>query len=210
MSVPVSDPLQTSTGSSAETSDNDAHEQIYIGFPCRVMAEDPVLVHFIVSMINAAYNVAEPNYFEPGHGRTNVSEVTQLLHDEKIALASITRIPKKPREIVGCIAIYKLSETSAEFGMLVSSPAIRGAGTGLKLVQFAENHARDVWHCHIMQLKILLPTAFNDPGKEWLLAWYMRIGYVFVRKADFGVDFGNNDQRLATPIDYWILEKLLQ
>lgn len=156
MSTLLSNGPQTSALPSA-ISDNETSKHIVIEFPDTAIAEDSALVHHITTMINRAYDVAEPNYFEPGHGRTSDSEVTQLLRDEKIALAMTTSTPKEREEIVGCAAIYRVSETCATFGMLVSISAIRGSGTGLRLVQFAEHHARDVLHCGIMQLKILLP-----------------------------------------------------
>ena len=60
--------------------------------------------------------------------------------------------------------------------MLVSDPAHRGQSVGRELVRFAEHRSREQG-IDTMQLEVLVPRQWSHPSKEFLKAWYSRIGY---------------------------------
>src|SRR5215813_15488505 len=75
--------------------------------------------------------------------------------------------------------IYTLSLTTL-FRSLVADPAHRGTGVGRELVRFAERRSREQGLA-TMQLEVLVPRQWSHPSKEFLKAWYTRIGYRPVR-----------------------------
>jgi GNAT superfamily N-acetyltransferase len=95
-----------------------------------------------------------------------------------------------------------------EFGMLLASPEHRGAGIGSALVEFAEDWARHEGVSE-MQLELLVPRPWIDPGKEFVRGWYTRIGYRQVRTAPLADAHPALESQLATPCHVVIYRKIL-
>jgi len=75
------------------------------------------------------------------------------------------------------VNVNLLDESVAEFGMLVADPDHRALGIGSMLVNAAEEWARSL-NRRTMRLELLTPRSWSHPSKEFLKAWYTRLGYV--------------------------------
>jgi GNAT superfamily N-acetyltransferase len=95
-----------------------------------------------------------------------------------------------------------------EFGMLVADPARRGEGIGRELVRFAEALSRRRGLA-TMQLELLVPRSWSHPNKEFLHAWYTRIGYRPVRTGPIEESYPQLAPLVATPCDFVIYHKPL-
>jgi predicted GNAT superfamily acetyltransferase len=93
--------------------------------------------------------------------------------------------------------------------MLVAAPDQRGTGVGRALVAFAEEHSRERG-LRAIQLELLVPRAWRHPSKEFLKAWYGRLGYRPVRTGSIEDNYPHLAPLLATPCDLDIYEKRLQ
>jgi ribosomal protein S18 acetylase RimI-like enzyme len=92
--------------------------------------------------------------------------------------------------------------------MLVADPDHRGEGIGRELVRFAEELSRRRG-LDTMQLELLVPRDWTHPNKEFLDAWYTRIGYRPVRTGRFEQSYPQLEPLLATPCDFVIYRKPL-
>ena len=92
--------------------------------------------------------------------------------------------------------------------MLVAAPEQRGTGIGRALVAFAEQRSRERG-LRAMQLELLVPRDWRHPSKEFLKAWYGRIGYRIVRTGSIDDAHPHLAPLLATPCDLQVYEKPL-
>jgi GNAT superfamily N-acetyltransferase len=166
------------------------------------MAEDQRLVGEITDLTNSVYAVAEAGLWVEGAARTTTAEVAEMIAGEEITLARVDG------RIVGSIRIQQLDDGVGEFGMLVADPDHRGEGIGRELVRFAEELSRRR-ELDTMQLELLVPRDWTHPNKEFLDAWYTRIGYRPVRTGNFEQSYPQLEPLLATPCDFVIYRKPL-
>lgn len=165
-------------------------------------AEDNVLVSELEALVNSVYAVAEKGLWVAGAARTTSAEVAELIAAGQIAVARVEG------RIVGAIRIQRLDTGEGEFGMLVADPAHRGTGVGRELVRFAEHRSREQG-LDTMQLELLVPREWSHPTKEFLKAWYTRIGYRPVRNGRIEESYPWLAPHLATPCDFVIYHKSL-
>ncbi|MGW3151823.1 GNAT family N-acetyltransferase [Streptomyces sp. NPDC001177] len=166
-------------------------------------ADDEALMLTLTKLINDVYQVAEKGLWRDDALRTTVEEVQTLTRSGEITVAGMGD------EVVGCVRVHKLTESAAEFGMLVAAPGRRGLGVGRSLVRFAERHGRDTGR-NVMQLELLVPREWSHPSKESLAAWYHRIGYRVVRTGVIEESYPHLAPLLATPCDFVIYQKDLR
>ena len=136
------------------------------------------------------------------HNATSRQEVASLTQAEEITVARLHE------ELVGCVRIQHLSAGIGEFGMLAAAPKRRGTGIGRELVRFAEQYGRETG-LEVMQLELLVPRAWSHPSKEFLAAWYGRIGYQVARTGSIDESYPELAPSLATPCDSVIHHKSL-
>ena len=157
-------------------------------------------------LINAVYAVAEEGMWKDVDGRpaarTSPQEVQALLDADRLLLA------KREGEIIGSVCVQLLSPTVAEFGMLVGHPDCRGLGLGKALVQAAEDYGR-FHNATTMQLELLTPKTWNHPVKEFLHAWYRRIGYQVIQEEPFEERFATLASLLSTDCTFTVYHKRL-
>jgi GNAT superfamily N-acetyltransferase len=161
---------------------------------------DAKVVERITGLTNEVYAVAERGLWAENATRTTVGEVVELVQAGEIAVARIGDA------IVGCVRVQRLDESTGEFGMLTADPAHRGVGIGRELLLFAERT------CHAdgarrMQLELLLPRDWTHPVKEFLDAWYTRLGYRVARTGSIDEAYPDLAPLLATPCDFLIYAK---
>jgi GNAT superfamily N-acetyltransferase len=165
-------------------------------------ADDDVLVDGIAALVNDVYAVAEEGLWVDGTSRTSSAEVADLVAAGKIAVV------RADERIVGVVRVQRLDTGEGEFGMLAVSPARRGTGIGRELVRFAESWSREQG-LGTMQLELLVPRDWAHPSKEFLKAWYPRIGYRPVRTGQIEESYPQLAPHLATPCDFMIYHKSL-
>jgi GNAT superfamily N-acetyltransferase len=160
------------------------------------------LVSEITDLVNRVYATAEKGLWVEGAARTTTSEMAKLIAAGEIAVA------RMDGRIVGAVRIQQLDAATGEFGMLVVDPAHRGEGIGHELVIFAEELSRERG-LGVIQLELLVPRGWTHPTKEFLHAWYTRIGYRPVRSGTIDESYPQLAPLLATPCDFVIYRKEL-
>ena len=166
-------------------------------------AEDTALVTELAALVNSVYALAEEGLWADGTPRTTPEGMAALIAAGQIAVA------RADARIVGAVQIQRLDTGEGEFGMLVTNPAHRGQGVGRYLVRFAERWCRE-HGVDTMQLEVLVPRHWSHPSKEFLKAWYTRIGYHPVRTGQLEESYPELAPHLATPCDFVIYHKSLR
>lgn len=188
-----------------------APQKAKVAIPDVTVADDSALVSRITALVNAVYTTTEEGLFAPAYRRTDDDEVRQILRAGELALAwlvSHSQSVPAADTVIGCIRFFGLSPTTGDFGVLACDPAYRGAGTGRKLVHFAEEQCR-TRGMTIMQCELLVSKEFDHPFKVRLQAWYERMGYRVVRSVDFGQDHPHLALHLITKAELRVFEKSL-
>jgi GNAT superfamily N-acetyltransferase len=166
------------------------------------IAEDQRVVGEITDLVNRVYATAEAGLWVEDAARTTTIEIAEMITAGQIALARVDG------QIVGSIWIQQLDDGVGEFGMLVADPDHRGEGVGRELVRFAEELSRQRG-LDVMQLELLVPRRWSHPNKEFLHAWYTRIGYRPVRTGNIEESYSHLAPLLATPCDFVVYHKPL-
>jgi GNAT superfamily N-acetyltransferase len=163
---------------------------------------DSAFVTEAVDLINRVYADAEKGLWKPDAQRTDVAEIAAVIGASELAVARLDGA------LVGAVRVQRLASGEGEFGMLVASPAHRGAGIGRDLVAFAEGWARGQG-LGTMQLELLVPRGWTHPVKEFLREWYTRLGYRAVRRDPFEQAHPALQPQLATACDFVVYHKPL-
>jgi GNAT superfamily N-acetyltransferase len=166
------------------------------------VAGDGEVVGRVVDLVNEVYADAEAGLWVDGAARTDHAEVREMIGAGQIAVARVDG------RMVGCIRIQQLDGGTGEFGLLAADPAERGIGVGRELVSFAEDLSRRRG-LDVMQLELLVPRGWTHPSKEFLHAWYTRIGYRPVRRGTIDESYPHLAPLLATPCDFVVYHKAL-
>lgn len=175
-------------------------QQLQIELLTAAASDDHPLVDTITKLVNQVYSEAEWGLWELGAVRTSAAEMAGMIRDSTIAVARLAG------RIVGCIRVQRLHTGEGEFGLLVADPRLRGIGIGRELVRFAEQTCRHDGLTTI-QLELLVPRHWTHPSKEFLAAWYTRIGYRLVRTGSLEDSYPSLAPMLATPCDFAIYHK---
>ena len=165
-------------------------------------AADAALMTEVTALINRVYAVGEEGLWRPGASRTTLAEVAGLVRAGEIALA------RHSGDLVGCVRVQRLDADTGEFGMLAADLDRRGLGIGRELVRFAENRCWDEGLTS-MQLELLVPKTWTHPVKEFLNAWYTRIGYRMVRTGTIDEAYPSLAPQLATECNFVIYRRSL-
>lgn len=186
----------------------DTQKEVTIEIAPVPAAHDRTLVEKLTCIINLVYGETEGEIFGEDYERTNVGEVMQIIRAGELGVAYSRSSPDFKREAVGCIRVWKLSDTHGELGMMALDPSLRGSGIGRAMVLFAEEH------CHklglsTMRLDLLSPQAFEHPFKKRLFEWYTRLGYKVVKEASFADFYPHIAPLLIIATNYRVFEKSL-
>jgi GNAT superfamily N-acetyltransferase len=156
-------------------------------------AADGELPGALTTLVNRVYAVGEAGLWQAGAERVVDDEMAEMIRGAEIAVARLGR------QIVGSVHVSLLEDGRVgELGLLAADPAHRGVGVGRALVEFAEdlNRGRGA---EILQLQLLVPTAWEHPVKRFLYDWYSRRGYVVVGRRPMIEAYPDLDRSLATP-----------
>jgi GNAT superfamily N-acetyltransferase len=156
----------------------------------------------IADLVNKVYAGGEAGLWLAGEQRTSTEEVTRLIEAGQLAAARLDG------HLAGIVRLQQLDDRTGEFGMLAADPQLRGVGIGRDLVAFAEAWMRGR-SLPVSQLELLVPQTWQHPVKEFLRAWYLRLGYRLVRTDTLDRDYAHLVPYLATPCDFLIFQKAL-
>jgi GNAT superfamily N-acetyltransferase len=163
-------------------------------------ADDLATMTALSDLVNEVYAVAEAGMWRDGATRTTPAELARLARAGQVVAARVAG------QLAGCVRVRQLDDRLSEFGMLAAAPERRGTGVGRALVRFAEEHAGRP----AMQLELLVPRDWSHPSKEFLAAWYDRLGYRLVRVGTVGEAYPELAPLLATTCDFRIYHKDLR
>jgi GNAT superfamily N-acetyltransferase len=165
-------------------------------------ASDADLVTELTDLVNRVYAVAEAGLWAAGATRTTSAEMADMIAASQIAVA------RRDERTVGVVRVRQLGPRTGEFGLLVADPGYRGEGIGRDLVTFAEQLSSERG-LSVMQLELLVPRGWTHPVKDFLHAWYTRLGYRQVRTGTIDEGHPHLAPLLATPCDYVTYHKNL-
>lgn len=156
----------------------------------------------VTDLVNAVYAVAEDGMWLAGTARTDRDEI------ECCAREGTVRLARLDGQVVGCIRVVRIDDTTAEFGMLAVDPTIRGKGIGQKLIDFTESEcaARGF---ETMQLEVIRPRDRSLESKIFLDSLYTRLGYVIEETASIESRHPELEPALAVPCEVVVYRKPL-
>lgn len=194
--------MTTSPSPRPSHTETTAFTALDVGIEPVASADDIVLVNAIAALVNGVYQVAEAGLWVDGARRTSRDEIAELIRRQELVTARADDV------VVGAVRVQRLDDGLAEFGMLAADPERRGLGIGSALVAFAERWSVENGHSE-MQLELLAPTSWTHPSKEFLRAWYTRIGYREVRTGHLAELYPELAPLLATTCDLVVYRKEL-
>jgi GNAT superfamily N-acetyltransferase len=147
-----------------------AWEIVMVGLLPAEAADDTALVAAVAGLVNRVYEQSERGLWVDGAARTSPAEVADLVRAGEIAAAYAGG------RLGGVVRVRRLDTGTGEFGMLAADPGLRGRGIGRDLVRWAEDTSR-ARGLMTMQLELLVPRGWTLASKEFLAAWYTRMGY---------------------------------
>lgn len=157
----------------------------------------------ITELVNHVYAVSERGLWRAGATRTTVGEVRALSRAGELVIA------EDAGRLTGVVRVRQLDSHTGEFGMLAADPGMRGRGIGRDLVRFAEELVR-VNGRGYMQLELLVPRDWVLESKQFLAAWYGRIGYRLHRVGRIEESYPDLAPMLCTEADFRIYRKELR
>jgi dTDP-4-amino-4,6-dideoxy-D-galactose acyltransferase len=157
----------------------------------------------LVKLINNVYDVAENGMWKSKGLRTNADEVRSIIEQRRLLVAKLPN-----NKFVGSVKVERM-EKAGEFGMLVVDPEARSQGIGGKLVEAAEDWAKEQGF-EEMQLELLTPRTWQQPSKEFNKLWYTRLGYIPQHTEPFEQDYPEFVRFLAADCDFTIWRKKLK
>lgn len=98
--------------------------------------------------------------------RTAPGEVEALLADPAVTILTA----REGDNLTGCVAVTVKGVALAYLGMLCVAPDLQSAGLGRRLLDAAEDHAK------ALGIATMEMTVID--GRESLIAWYVRRGYI--------------------------------
>ena len=137
----------------------------------------------LVRVINAAYEVEK--FFVSGD-RTDTETVRRLMTTGAFV------VTRDERGLTGCVYV-ELRGTRGYFGMLSVEPSRQGTGLGRRLVDEAEQYARD-HGCDVMDIRVVNLRTELPP-------FYRKLGYV--ERGTEPVD----DPRALQPFHFILMSK---
>lgn len=165
-------------------------------------ADDTALMSAVTELINLVYKESERGLWHDNATRTTHDEVVALTRAGELVIAG------NDDQLTGVVRVQQLDNDTGEFGMLAADPAMRGEGIGRDLVRYAEDASR-ARGCGYMQLELLVPREWVLDSKEFLAAWYDRLGYRLQRVGHIEQAYPHLAPLLCTPADFRIYRKTL-
>lgn len=129
-------------------------------------------------VLTRAYAETEIEIWGENYVRISFEEYSEVVENEIVFTAFLNS------EVVGTILLSKHDNNHYSFGLLAVDFNYKGLGIGRKLIEVAEQRARDLGGVK-MTLEILKPQNQVIPFKEQLANWYQRLGYHYLFTKSF-------------------------
>jgi ribosomal protein S18 acetylase RimI-like enzyme len=125
----------------------------------------------LIPLVNSAYRgeaskkgwTTEANIIQ-GESRVDAVSLQEMLNDPNAVILTY----RNENEILGCVYLQK-QNTDLYLGMFSVNPELQGSGIGKKLLNAAEEHARNKG-CNAIVMTVI-------SVRHELIAWYERNGY---------------------------------
>ncbi|KAL6898787.1 hypothetical protein GGI43DRAFT_68695 [Trichoderma evansii] len=201
------------SSSSAVASDT-GNSRLIIEFVPASAAENLSEISAVTKLANDVFVEAEVGIWNTGFVRTNDAEVAELIRKGELAVAYLASPSDGPEtsqkgQLVGCVCVKRISESTCTLSMLTLDTKHQGLGLGREIFKFVEDHCLSLG-CTILALDLLVPTSYAHPLKTRMQAWYIRLGFQQVRLADFSKEHPSLAPLLAGPVVYRAFEKRLR
>jgi ribosomal protein S18 acetylase RimI-like enzyme len=147
-------------------------------------------VEAVVALVESAYRgeSGRRGWTTESHLLDGRRTDTELVAELLVAPDSVVLLTYAAHEMVACCHIEKHGNL-AYFGMFAVDPLRQNSGLGRQVMAEAERHARDVWQCSAIHMKVI------DARSE-LIAWYERRGY---RRTGEYSPFPYGNERVGIP-----------
>jgi GNAT superfamily N-acetyltransferase len=156
----------------------------------------------LTDLVNEVYSSSEKGLWTEGAARTTPAELAGLVRAGQISVARLDG------HLAGCVRVRRVDTSASEFGMLATAPEYQGLGVGRALITHAERRAQGEGS-RLMRLELIVPSEWPHPSKEFLAAWYGRLGYHPTRTHAVADSHPDLVTWLATPCHVVVYEKRL-
>lgn len=150
---------------------------------------------YLVETINTVYKQWEGFLLRDNVTRITQNELENIIDNQQLVCMYLEE------QLKGCAQLSKIDDTTYLFGMLCVDPTLKGKGYGRDLLEFMEKTAKDQG-AQKMRLELLEPKKQTHDHKKFLRDWYVRKGYIPLRKEEFP-----KKEILAVPATFTIFEK---
>jgi ribosomal protein S18 acetylase RimI-like enzyme len=150
----------------------------------------PADIAAVVALVESAYR--------GDSGRRGWTTESDLLDGRRTDAADVAGLISRPGSQIlllerdGCLLAcchLERQGDAAYFGMFAVDPSLQTGGLGKRLLGEAERIARELWHCRVMEMTVIVQ-------REELIAWYQRRGY---RRTGAYKPFPYGDERFGIP-----------
>jgi GNAT superfamily N-acetyltransferase len=198
--------LKRMSTASHRTADASCYTQTHLKRPIRAndsssftvrlasVERDNVHVEAITDMINAAFKVGEKGILvdsnEHPYHRVAIGDVEKLTRDRKLLILTTTdnTVEQEQAKVLGCVKVEAfqvqdpedplLGQMCGEWGCFAVDLAEQHQGHGRRLVQAAEDYAKNELGCAWLQVELVSPAHERHAHKDMLREWYTtRLGY---------------------------------
>lgn len=156
----------------------------------------------IIALANKVYYSSEKEFWKEGYYRLNEQEFKHHISNNRLFVGEINQ------EIVGCVLMKQVDESTSSFSMLICHPNHRKKGIGKTLVNHVFNEAKSN-NDNKMQLEILSPLNWIHTEKEFLKTWYTSLGFTLVKEVNFLDYYPTHDKYMKCPLLFSLYEKNL-
>ena len=143
--------------------------------------------------------------------RAGWNHEADILDDERIGSEELDDLLADPAvtiltaqgggETIGCVAVTRKGEDLGYLGMLCVAPTLQSGGLGRRLLDAAEDHARNIGIAR-MEMTVI-------DSRESLIAWYIRRGYALTGETRPFHELRPADAETGPQITFVVLEKPL-
>jgi len=156
----------------------------------------------IIPLANKVYYSSERDFWKEGYFRVDENEFNGYIKNQWLYIGEIEK------EIVGCVLLKPVTDSTTSFSMLICHPNHRKKGIGKTLVNYVLDNAKKN-NYKKMQLEILSPVNWTHKEKEFLKVWYESIGFKLIKEVDFLDYYPGHDKYMKCPLLFSLYEKNL-
>lgn len=156
----------------------------------------------IIPLANQVYYDSEREFWKEGYYRIDEPAYKEYVENEWLWVG------ETDEQIVGCVLLKPVDQTTTSFSMLICHPDHRKKGIGKRLVRFVfEEAVRGGYEK--MQLELLSPANWVHVEKEFLKTWYGSLGFTLIKEVDFLDYYPEHGRFMKCPLIFSLYEMAL-